>query len=106
MRLITGCHIILLYFIAVTPKTVCEALHFIHKWFQLGRHLAIRVKELVAIQKKCLDVDDCRTEMIRRWFNQVSPTWKQLVYALIKMDEISTAVDIAEAHGRWNYILQ
>ena len=85
----------------MSPDQVCEEVHSVYKWFQLGRCLSLRVKDLLALQRTYQDVDECRTRMICKWFNQEKPTWRKLVYALVKMDEISLAVYIANGHGKY-----
>ena len=52
------------------------------KWYNLGLELGLDKSTLDAIKVNCQEVEDRFREILSKWLNLVTPSWKALVKAL------------------------
>ena len=73
----------------------------VNDWIPFGLHLGIKISRLRAIEKTYHTIDDCRTQLLTDWQQQVVPTWSAVVKALMAIGMRRLASQIAQKHGRY-----
>ena len=71
------------------------------KWYNLGLQLGIKDTELDVIEENnSKDVDTCKRKMFKAWLRITpSPSYQQLVEALLAVGEISEADHLCKKYG-------
>ena len=72
------------------------------KWYNLGLQLGIRDTELDVIEENNpKDIDTCKRKMFKAWLRITpSPSYQQLVEALVAVRENSEAVHLCKKYGK------
>lgn len=74
-------------------------LNTVDKWYTLGVHLGLHPWILAAIKEECATIEECRTQMLLQWQNNVTPTWSAVVKALVEIGQDCLAFDLAAKYG-------
>ena len=71
----------------------------VDKWYTLGVYLGLHPWSLAAIKEQCATIEECRTQMLLQWQNNVTPTWSAVVKALVEIGQDRLASDLAAKYG-------
>ena len=71
----------------------------VDKWYTLGVYLGLHPWILAAIKEQCATIEECRTQMLLQWQNNVTPTWSAVVKALVEIGQDRLASDLAAKYG-------
>lgn len=78
----------------LTTKHVISSLRDICKWFPLGLSLGFRDAELKRIEQDKQTTEDCIREMVGQWLRDPLATWRNMMNALIEVEEHRVALNI------------
>lgn len=86
--------------IIVNLRDLLEELKELTDWFNFGAHLGIHQEELLVIGKDYdMDTERCKVETLIVWMKRESPTWSKVIQALVRMEMLTLAQQIAKHHG-------
>ena len=77
-----------------------EELKDLTDWFKFGAYLGIHQEELLVIGKDYkMDIEECKVETLIIWMQREPPTWSKVIQALVRMELLVMAQQIAEHHS-------
>lgn len=83
----------------LTPEIVTHELAKVKEWKKLARHLGLDSHQILKIQRECRQLKEIYIrEVVKIWFEVVSPTWEKLVEALDRCCEQKIAANIRQKY--------
>ena len=85
-------------------KDLLKELQQVTDWHKLGLHLDVPEHKLddieATVERNSGNTDDCRREMLMIWMESEIATWARVVHALIHIDQLVLAANIANKYGK------
>ena len=78
---------------------VLNELSTVNQWHLFGIYLGLPLATLDAIKKDCVDIKECRTQMLIQWQRRVIPTWSAVVKALVGIGRERLASHLAAKYS-------
>ena len=77
----------------------------VNDWITLGLYLGIKMSKLEEIEEDYPKLARCRTQMLQEWQNNVTPTWSDVIQALVGIGKRHLAYELAQKYG-WLKIIK
>ena len=84
----------------INLRDLVEELKDLADWFNFGLHMGIHQEELLVIGKDYyMATERCKIETLIVWMKREPPTWSKVIQALVRIDMLTLAQQIAKHHG-------